>query len=107
MKWLKKLFSRKTEGTFVEVHMDYGFLRIEAARTGDLPFTPCLHIIDLDPEKAAKRLKGKRFDWGAGVAEGYAPFSHWRHGLEINGFFVTTWAAVQKYLKAENNEPGE
>lgn len=98
MKWFKNLFKRKTAGTFVEVRLDYEFLRIEPARTGDLPFTPCLHIIDLDPESAAKKLIGKRFDWGAGQVDGCAPFSHWRHYLEIEGFQTATWEEVKKYL---------
>lgn len=100
MKWLKHLWHGKPDGAFVEVHLDYGFGRIEAA-AGERPFKPCLHITDLTLAQAKKALHGKRFDWHSSTAPGCAPFSHWRHYLELEGFHTATWAEVQKYLKEE------
>lgn len=103
MTWWNPLtwFSRITYGVFVEVHLDYGFGEIEPCHEpeGCPEFRPCLYITDLPGDKAAAALKGKRFDWHASRAEGCAPFSHWRHYLELDKqFYQAKWEDVQKYL---------
>ncbi len=89
------------DGTFVDVHLDYEFRALspgtKGATTGPYPHT--LHITDLSPALAEQALAGKRFDWHAGTAPGLAPFSHWRHNLELGGFHAAPWDEVKLYLR--------
>jgi hypothetical protein len=86
-------------GVYVEVHLDYGFGRIESCVSPDVPpslpvilqRTSVLHIPDLTLEEAKRELDGRRFDW-------HRIHSHWRHFLELKGFHRAPWADVQAYL---------
>jgi hypothetical protein len=92
---VRKLFRKKTGGAFVEVFLDYGFGHIVDATSGERPFPHCLHITDLSPDMATKALAGVRFDWNL-------IHSHWRHFLEIEGFYQVEWVEMQDYLRKED-----
>lgn len=90
MKWYNPVswFKNSEQECFVEVMLDGVFGKVYDSRP-DLPHV--LRVVEASRKEVEAALSGRSFNWGT-------IHSHWRHYLEIEGFFAATFQDVKKYL---------
>lgn len=87
--WFRDI--KANNDAFVEVILDGGFGTVYASQPKE-PKCSILRVVNTTKKELEEVLEGKQFNWNN-------IHSHWRHYLELHGFYAAELEDVKKYLR--------